>query len=56
MTRFVVPAAVAMVVGLLLGAAAVFGVTLMVATGTPPPVGGRPGVLGAEPRRDGNRT
>ncbi|MFN8228623.1 MAG: DUF2613 domain-containing protein [Mycobacterium sp.] len=39
MTRFVVPAAVAMVVGLLLGAAAVFGVTLMVQQDTKPPVG-----------------
>ena len=39
MTRCVVPAAVAMVVGLLLGAAAVFGVTLMVQQDTKPPVG-----------------
>ena len=30
MTRFVVPAAASIVVGLLLGAAAVFGVTLMI--------------------------
>ena len=37
MTRFVVPAAASIVVGLLLGAAAVFGVTLMVQQDTKPP-------------------
>jgi Protein of unknown function (DUF2613) len=40
MTRFVVPAAASIVVGLLLGAAAVFGVTLMVQQDTKPPVSG----------------
>lgn len=44
MTRFVVPAAASIVVGLLLGAAAVFGVTLMVEQDTKPPlVTGDPG-------------
>jgi len=44
MTRFVVPAAASIVVGLLLGAAAVFGVTLMVEQDTKPPVvAGDPG-------------
>jgi len=44
MTRFVVPAAASLVVGLLLGAAAVFGVTLMVEQDTKPPlVSGDPG-------------
>ncbi|BBY98994.1 DUF2613 domain-containing protein [Mycolicibacterium fallax] len=38
MTRFVVPAAASIVVGLLLGAAGVFGVTLMVQQDTKPPV------------------
>lgn len=38
MTRFVVPAAASVVVGLLLGAAAVFGVTLMVEQNTKPPL------------------
>ena len=38
MTRFVVPAAASIVVGLLLGAAAVFGVTLMVQQDTKPPL------------------
>ncbi len=36
MTRFVMPAAASIVVGLLLGAAAVFGVTLMVQQDTKP--------------------
>ena len=38
MTRFVVPAAASIVVGLLLGAAAIFGVTLMVQQDTKPPL------------------
>lgn len=38
MSRFVVPAAASIVVGLLLGAAGVFGVTLMVQQDTKPPV------------------
>jgi hypothetical protein len=38
MTRFVVPAAASIVVGLLLGAAAIFGVTLMVEQNTKPPL------------------
>jgi hypothetical protein len=36
--RFVVPSAASVVVGLLLGAAAVFGVTLMVQQDTKPPL------------------
>ncbi|WP_445168112.1 DUF2613 domain-containing protein [Mycolicibacterium sp. Dal123E01] len=36
MTRFVVPAAASIVVGLLLGAAAIFGVTLMIQQDTKP--------------------
>lgn len=38
MTRFVVPAAASTLVGLLLGAASVFGVTLMIQHDTKPPV------------------
>ena len=38
MDRFLVPAAASIVVGLLLGAAAIFGVTLMVQQDTKPPV------------------
>ncbi|ADT97051.1 MULTISPECIES: DUF2613 domain-containing protein [Mycolicibacterium] len=38
MNRFLVPAAASIVVGLLLGAAAVFGVTLMVQEDTKPPL------------------
>ncbi|BBZ65420.1 MAG: DUF2613 domain-containing protein [Mycolicibacterium insubricum] len=38
MTRFVVPAAASVVVGLLLGAASVFGVTLMVQQDTKPQI------------------
>ena len=38
MERFVVPAAASIVVGLLLGAASIFGVTLMVKQDTKPPV------------------
>ncbi|WP_167107670.1 DUF2613 domain-containing protein [Mycobacterium sp. DL592] len=38
MTRFVVPAAASIVVGLLLGAASVFGVTLMIQQDTKPPL------------------
>ena len=38
MTRFVVPAAASIVVGLLLGAAAVFGVSLLVQQDTKPPL------------------
>ncbi|CAN5147322.1 DUF2613 domain-containing protein [soil metagenome] len=38
MTRFVVPAVASIVVGLLLGAAGVFGVTLMVQQDTKPPL------------------
>lgn len=38
MNRFVVPSAASVVVGLLLGAAAVFGVTLMVQQDTKPPL------------------
>jgi hypothetical protein len=40
MPRFVVPAVISIVVGLLLGAAAVFGVTLMVAQDTKPQIAG----------------
>lgn len=40
MPRFVVPAAASIVVGLLLGASAVFGVTLMVQQDTKPPLAG----------------
>jgi hypothetical protein len=44
MQRFVVPAAASIVVGVLLGAAAVFGVTLMVQQDTKPPLNpGDPG-------------
>ncbi len=38
MDRFIVPAAASVVVGLLLGAAAIFGVTLMVQQDQKPPV------------------
>ncbi len=38
MERFLVPGAASIVVGLLLGAAAVFGVTLMVEQDTKPPL------------------
>ncbi|TMS51969.1 DUF2613 domain-containing protein [Mycobacterium sp. DBP42] len=38
MNRFVIPSAAGVVVGLLLGAAAVFGVTLMVQQDTKPPL------------------
>ena len=38
MTRFVVPAAASVVVGLLLGAASVFGATLMIQQDTKQPV------------------
>lgn len=38
MTRFALPAAASTVVGLLLGAASVFGVTLMVQQDTKPPL------------------
>ena len=38
MNRFVVPSAASIVVGLLLGAAAVFGVTLMIEQDTKPPL------------------
>ena len=38
MDRFVVPAAASIVVGLFLGAAAIFGVTLMIQQDTKPPV------------------
>ncbi|HTI74749.1 MAG TPA: DUF2613 domain-containing protein [Mycobacterium sp.] len=38
MDRFIVPAAASVVVGLLLGAAAIFGVTLMVQQDTKPPL------------------
>lgn len=38
MNRFVIPSAASLVVGLLLGAAAVFGVTLMVQQDTKPPL------------------
>ncbi len=42
--RFVLPAAASIVVGLLLGAAAIFGVTLMVQQDTKPPLqAGDPG-------------
>lgn len=40
MNRIVVPAATSVVVGLLLGAAAVFGTTLMVQQDTKPPLPG----------------
>ena len=51
MDRFLVPAAASIVVGLLLGAAAIFGVTLMVQQDTKPRAGGRSGVVGAQPGR-----
>ena len=38
MDRFLVPAAASVVVGLLLGAAAIFGITLMIQQDTKPPV------------------
>ena len=38
MTRFVVPAAASILVGLLLGAASVFGVTLRIQQDTTPPL------------------
>ncbi|BBY58758.1 DUF2613 domain-containing protein [Mycolicibacterium sarraceniae] len=38
MTRFVVPAAASIVVGMLLGAAAIFGVTLMIQQDIKPPL------------------
>ena len=38
MDRFVLPAAASIVVGLLLGAAAIFGITLMVDQDTKPPL------------------
>lgn len=38
MTRFVIPAAASIVVGLLLGAASVFGATLMIQQDTKPPL------------------
>ena len=38
MTRFVVPAAASIVVGVLLGASSVFGVTLMIQQDTKPPL------------------
>jgi hypothetical protein len=38
MDRFLVPAAASIVVGLLLGAAAIFGITLMVQQDTKPPL------------------
>lgn len=44
MPRFVAPAAVSIVVGLLLGAAATFGVTLMVQQDT------RPQITGGDPQ------
>ena len=40
MNRFVAPAAASVVVGLLLGAAAIFGITLMVQQDTKPPLPG----------------
>ncbi|MDI3313329.1 MAG: DUF2613 domain-containing protein [Mycobacterium sp.] len=40
MNRFVVPAVASIVVGLLLGAAAIFGITLMVEQNTRPPLPG----------------
>ncbi|MBI3214834.1 MAG: DUF2613 domain-containing protein [Mycobacterium sp.] len=57
MTRFVVPAAASIVVGLLLGAAAVFGVTLMVQQDTKPAVtGGDPASSVLNRVEYGNRT
>jgi len=48
MDRLLVPAAASIVVGLLLGAAAIFGVTLMVQQDTKPPAaGGRSGIISA---------
>ena len=38
MDRFLVPAAASIVVGLLLGAAAIFGITLMIQQDTKPPL------------------
>ncbi len=38
MTRFVVPAGASILVGLLLGAASIFGVTLMIQQDTKPPL------------------
>jgi hypothetical protein len=40
MNRFVAPAAASVVVGLLLGAAAIFGISLMVQQDTKPPLPG----------------
>lgn len=40
MNRFIAPTAASIVVGLLLGAAAIFGITLMVQQDTKPPLAG----------------
>ena len=56
MTRFVVPAAASTVVGLLLGAASVFGVTLMIQQDNKPPVSpGDPASSGLNRVEYGNR-
>ena len=52
MNRIIAPAAASVVVGLLLGAAAIFGITLMVQQDTKPPLpGGDPSVVGAQQGR-----
>ncbi|EUA43050.1 hypothetical protein I552_7791 [Mycobacterium xenopi 3993] len=57
MNRFVAPAAASVVVGLLLGAAAIFGVTLMVQQDTKPPLpGGDPQSSVLNRVEYGNRT
>ena len=56
MTRFVVPAAASTLVGLLLGAASVFGVTLMLQQDTKPQVApGDPASSVLNRVEDGNR-
>jgi hypothetical protein len=56
MTRFVVPAAASTLVGLLLGAASVFGVTLMLQQDTKPQVApGDPASSGLNRVEYGNR-
>ena len=56
MNRFVSPAAASIVVGLLLGAAAIFGITLMIQQDTKPPLpGGDPQSSVLNPVEYGNR-
>lgn len=57
MNRFVAPAAASIVVGLLLGAAAIFGITLMVQQDSKPPLpGGDPQSSVLNRVEYGNRT